>query len=101
MTYATDPYAVAAQSDALIILTEWKEFASLDLHKLRSLLKYPIVIDGRNLYDPKRMAEAGLMYHSIGRAPSGPEHLPAIAHEPEVRIPLSQVEQMPSLAAQA
>jgi UDPglucose 6-dehydrogenase len=68
IVYATDAYDAAAKSDALLILTEWKEFANLDLPKLRGLLKYPIIIDGRNLYEPERVAQAGLIYHSIGRA---------------------------------
>lgn len=68
IVYAQDAYDAAAKSDALLILTEWKEFANLDLARLRSLLKYPIVIDGRNLYDPEQVAAAGLIYHSIGRA---------------------------------
>jgi UDPglucose 6-dehydrogenase len=51
----------------LLILTEWDEFASLDLPRLREELKYPIVIDGRNLYDPDVMAENGFTYYSVGR----------------------------------
>src|SRR5258708_2650372 len=63
--YASDPYGAAEGCDALLVLTEWKEFANLDLDRVRSVLKYPIVIDGRNLYDPKEMAHAGLLYYSI------------------------------------
>jgi len=65
--YASDPYEAAEGADALLIVTEWKEFADLDLPRLRQLLKYPIVLDGRNLYDPDEMARAGLNYYSIGR----------------------------------
>jgi UDPglucose 6-dehydrogenase len=68
ITYAPDPYAAAEGADALLILTEWKEFAALDLERLRGLLKYPIVLDGRNLYQPEAMAKAGLNYYSVGRA---------------------------------
>lgn len=75
ITYASDPYDAASRSDALLILTEWKEFASLDLLRVRSLLKYPIVIDGRNLFDPHRMAKAGFIYHSIGRVTSIPRNM--------------------------
>jgi hypothetical protein len=53
----------------LLILTEWKEFAGLDLPRVRELLAYPIVLDGRNLYRPEAMAEAGLNYYSVGRSP--------------------------------
>jgi len=65
--YAADPYKAAEGADALLIVTEWKEFADLDLARLRELLKYPIVLDGRNLYHPDEMAKAGLNYYSIGR----------------------------------
>lgn len=65
--YANDPYQAAARADALLILTDWDEFRTLDLGRLRAQLAHPIVIDGRNLFDPTRMAEAGFMYHSIGR----------------------------------
>jgi UDPglucose 6-dehydrogenase len=65
--FAQDPYDVAVGSDALLILTEWDDFAVLDLARVRKLLKYPIVIDGRNLYDPAVMAANGLTYHSVGR----------------------------------
>jgi UDPglucose 6-dehydrogenase len=68
VVYANDPYDAAAGCDALLILTEWKQFSELDLRKIRLLLKYPIVIDGRNLYSPDRMATVGLIYYSIGRA---------------------------------
>jgi UDPglucose 6-dehydrogenase len=67
IAYATDAYAAAEGADALLILTEWKEFAALDLARIRELLGYPIVLDGRNLYSPKQMAEAGLNYYSMGR----------------------------------
>jgi UDPglucose 6-dehydrogenase len=67
ISYAPDAYAAAKGADALLILTEWKEFASLDLHRLKELLNYPIVLDGRNLYSPQDMARAGLSYYSVGR----------------------------------
>jgi UDPglucose 6-dehydrogenase len=69
IAYASDPYAAAKGADALLILTEWKEFAALDLVRLRDLLNYPIVLDGRNLYDPETMLEAKLNYYSVGRSP--------------------------------
>lgn len=67
--YANDAYDAMQDADALLILTEWKEFAALDLALVRTALKYPIVLDGRNLYAPEEMAAAGLNYYSIGRAP--------------------------------
>jgi UDPglucose 6-dehydrogenase len=66
--FAHDSYQTAKGADALMILTEWEEFASLDLERLRSLMKFPIVLDGRNLYDPTVMAKHGFSYHSVGRA---------------------------------
>ena len=67
ISYAPDAYAAVKGADALLILTEWKEFASLDLPRLRELLNYPIVLDGRNLYRREDMASAGLHYYSVGR----------------------------------
>src|SRR6266480_1607519 len=65
--YSSGPYEATTGADALLILTEWEEFAALDLVRLRKLLKYPIVIDGRNLYDPAIMAAHGFSYYSVGR----------------------------------
>jgi UDPglucose 6-dehydrogenase len=65
--FASDAYEAATGADALLILTEWEEFAALDLDRLRSLVKYPIVLDGRNLYDPAVMVEHGFSYYSVGR----------------------------------
>ena len=66
--FAADAYEAATGADALLILTEWEEFAALDLERLRTLVKYPIVLDGRNLYDPAVMVEHGFSYYSVGRA---------------------------------
>jgi UDPglucose 6-dehydrogenase len=65
--FAKDAYEAATGADALLILTEWEEFACLDLDRLRKALKYPIVLDGRNLYDPATMVEHGFSYYSVGR----------------------------------
>jgi UDPglucose 6-dehydrogenase len=71
--FVNSAYEAAHNADALLILTEWEEFAGLDLERLHSELKYPIVIDGRNLYDPKTMAAYGFSYYSVGR--------PDVTHE--------------------
>jgi UDPglucose 6-dehydrogenase len=71
-------YEVATGADALLILTEWEEFANLDLSRLNNELKYPIVIDGRNLYDPEVMAANGFTYYSVGRPAAHPEGVPAL-----------------------
>ena len=76
IAYAESPYGAAHGADALLILTEWEEFASLDLNRLRDELKYPIVIDGRNVYDPQVMAANGFTYYSVGRAASHPDGVP-------------------------
>jgi UDPglucose 6-dehydrogenase len=75
--YASSAYEAATGADALLILTEWEEFANLDLRRLNDELKYPIVIDGRNLYDPEVMAANGFTYYSVGRAASHPDGVPA------------------------
>jgi UDPglucose 6-dehydrogenase len=77
IAYAASPYEAARNADALLILTEWEEFANLDLKRMREELKYPIVIDGRNLYDPEGMAAQGFTYFSVGRAASLPDGIPA------------------------
>ncbi|MBV9179992.1 MAG: UDP-glucose/GDP-mannose dehydrogenase family protein [Acidobacteria bacterium] len=75
-------YAAARGADALLILTEWEEFTSLDLTRLRSELRYPIVVDGRNLFDPDVMAANGFTYYSVGRPAVTPEPLAPAAFAP-------------------
>jgi UDPglucose 6-dehydrogenase len=77
VVYAASPYEAAAGADALLILTDWEEFAALDLDRLRKLVKYPIVIDGRNLYDPAIMSAHGFSYYSVGRPATLPEDVTA------------------------
>jgi UDPglucose 6-dehydrogenase len=77
ITFVNSPYEAAHNADALLILTEWEEFSNLDLKRLRQELRYPIVIDGRNLYDPEMMAGLGFTYYSVGRAASYPDGVPA------------------------
>lgn len=67
MRYVADAYQAAQDADALLILSDWQDFAELDLDRLHYTLRYPIVIDGRNLYDPVQMAERGFTYLSVGR----------------------------------
>jgi len=71
--FANSAYEAANGADALLILTEWEEFAQLDLNRLNQILKYPIVIDGRNMYDPEVMAAHGFTYYSVGRAACHPD----------------------------
>ena len=67
LQYAEELYAAVTGADALLILSDWPEFAEIDLERLQTLLRYPIVIDGRNLYDPREMLERGFTYLSVGR----------------------------------
>jgi len=66
--YCKDSYDAADGADAMIIVTEWNQFRSLDMERVRSLLKQPVVVDLRNLYDPTRMKEQGFNYSSVGRS---------------------------------
>ena len=65
--FCKDPYEAAKDADALLILTEWDEFKELDLKKIKSLLKNPKIIDGRNIYNPEDLKKEGFTYISIGR----------------------------------
>jgi UDPglucose 6-dehydrogenase len=67
LSYAADIYEAAKDADAVLILTDWKEFAGIDLVRLNQAVHFPIVIDGRNLYKPKEMLDHGFTYVSVGR----------------------------------
>jgi UDPglucose 6-dehydrogenase len=69
----SDAYAVAEGADALILLTQWSEFRRLDLDRIRKAMAYPLLVDGRNLYNPSEMVGKGFFYQPIGR----PVHEPA------------------------
>ena len=65
--YRCDAYAAADGADAVVVVTEWNEFRQLDLMRLKAALRRPVVVDGRNIYDPVRMRELGFVYRGIGR----------------------------------
>ena len=67
LRYATDLYDAAKDADAVLILTDWKEFSEIDLARLNREVHFPIVIDGRNLYKPHEMLDHGFTYVSVGR----------------------------------
>jgi UDPglucose 6-dehydrogenase len=67
LEYASNLYEAAKDADAVLILTDWKEFSGIDLARLRETVRFPIVIDGRNLYKPQQMLQHGLNYVSVGR----------------------------------
>jgi UDPglucose 6-dehydrogenase len=62
-----NPYQVAENADALILATEWNEFKQLDFHRVKSLMAHPVILDGRNLWDPALLRSLGFTYMGIGR----------------------------------
>ena len=71
VVFGSDPYQVAEGVDALILVTEWNEFKQLDMGRVKSLMRQPVLIDGRNIYDPKRMTAMGFTYRGMGRGYNG------------------------------
>ena len=67
VTYCANPYEAAEGSDALIVVTEWNEFKQLDMARVKASMRQPVLIDGRNIYDPQRMKDLGFIYRGIGR----------------------------------
>jgi UDPglucose 6-dehydrogenase len=67
VVYAKDPYKAAAGADCLVLMTEWDEFKKLDLAKLKRLMRQPVIVDARNLFDPAKAKQAGFRYASVGR----------------------------------
>lgn len=67
--WARNTYEAMTQADGVVILTEWNEFRALDFTRMKSLLKRPLLVDLRNIYTPREVADAGFEYHSIGRLP--------------------------------
>jgi UDPglucose 6-dehydrogenase len=68
IAYCDDAYSCAVDADALVIVTEWEQFRALDLTKLKSVMKQPLIVDLRNVYRPDEMVEHGFLYESVGRA---------------------------------
>jgi UDPglucose 6-dehydrogenase len=64
---APDPYALAKNCDALMVLTEWNEFKNIDLERVRNAMRKPVIFDGRNIYDPLEMHNRGFIYRGVGR----------------------------------
>lgn len=65
--YAPSAYAAVEKANAFLLLTEWEEFAALDLSRVKSIMANPIIVDGRNVFDPKKVRSLGFEYYSIGR----------------------------------
>jgi UDPglucose 6-dehydrogenase len=70
--YADSPYAAATGADGVALVTEWNEFKFLNLERLRTVMRRPVVFDGRNLWESERMRRLGFAYYSIGRKPVRP-----------------------------
>ena len=68
VAFADGPYACADGADALVIVTEWEQFRALDLDRIKSMMKQPVLVDLRNVYRPDEMAGLGFVYDSVGRA---------------------------------
>ena len=66
--YRRNAQGVARGADAIVIVTEWNEFKQLDMLKLKRLMRRPVIVDGRNLYDPAEMRRLGFVYRGIGRS---------------------------------
>jgi UDPglucose 6-dehydrogenase len=64
---ARDAYGAARKADAIALLTEWNQFRSLDMKRLKQAMRRPVIVDGRNIWDPKRMRDLGFVYRGVGR----------------------------------
>jgi UDPglucose 6-dehydrogenase len=67
VTLCKNPYEVTEGCDALVLATEWNEFKQLDFERIHKAMKQPIIMDGRNLWDPDHMREMGFTYFGVGR----------------------------------
>jgi UDPglucose 6-dehydrogenase len=72
VTFCSSPYEAASGADGLIIVTEWNQFRKLQFDELAQALRRPLVVDLRNLYNPREVADAGLRYVSVGRPTAEP-----------------------------
>ena len=84
IAFAESAYEAAEKCDALLILTDWEEFAALDFKRLRQVMNHPIVIDGRNMYSRVEMERAGFSYFSVGRQEAVPAP-PDVDSRPKIR----------------
>jgi UDPglucose 6-dehydrogenase len=67
VVYCADPYQAVEAANALLVLTEWEGFGRLDLKKVKAAMANPIIVDGRNIFDPAEVTKLGFEYYSIGR----------------------------------
>jgi UDPglucose 6-dehydrogenase len=66
--YFDDPYEACRGADAVVLMTEWNQYRALDFEKIKGILKQPVFIDLRNVYDPQTMADLGFSYTGVGRS---------------------------------
>jgi UDPglucose 6-dehydrogenase len=76
-----DPYILAAGCDALIVVTDWNEFKQLDLERIKKIMNQPMLLDGRNIYDPQVMLKLGFKYRGLGRGYNGAYVNEQVEHE--------------------
>ena len=91
VTFYDNAYAVAEEADALVIVTEWNEFKSLDMLQIRSAMRRPVLIDGRNIYEAAEMTRVGFVYRGMGRGTGpAPSVLPPgdSTSMPQTQLPL-------------
>jgi len=69
--YSSNQYDILSNADALVVITDWSEYRNPDFDRIKNALKQPLIVDGRNLYKPNRMNEAGIRYIPLGRASNG------------------------------
>ena len=94
--YCRSAWEAAEGTDGLVIATEWDEFKSLPLARLRESMRRPVVFDGRNIWDPERMRRLGFEYYSMGRKAALPEALAASIGELGTRVNGSHAENFPA-----
>jgi UDPglucose 6-dehydrogenase len=81
LALASDPYELAIGCDALVLVTEWNEFKHLDLARIRSQMQTPVLVDGRNVYEPEAMRELGFLYRGVGRGYNFIRDIPTMEDE--------------------
>ena len=67
LSFEDDVFAAVKDTDLMVVITEWNEFAQLDLEQVRDLMKQPAIVDGSNIYDPKKAQALGYKYTVVGR----------------------------------
>ena len=85
VTYCADPYEAAVDADAIVILTEWNEFQQINFRRLKEMSNCRVIVDGRNLFKPQRMADLGFRYVSVGRPVLEPKANAQVPGKPPTR----------------